>query len=82
VLFGLRSFHLSFPSLPQDQRNAVCESPVPPHSLRSEATHSLARLLRPFVVTFYVYTFNHKPEEKWKFPITAVTPTITPNISA
>src|SRR5215217_8516357 len=32
--------------------------PAPPHSLRSEATHSLARLLRPFVVTLYVYTFN------------------------
>jgi hypothetical protein len=31
----------------------------------SEAAQSLARLLRSFVVTFYVYTFNQKPEEKW-----------------
>ncbi len=45
----------------------VCTA-SPPHSLCSEATQSLARLLRPFVVTFYVYTFNQKPEEKWKFP--------------
>jgi hypothetical protein len=41
---------------------------APPHSLRSEATHSLVRQLRLFVVTLYVYTFNQKPEEKWKFP--------------
>jgi hypothetical protein len=35
----------------------------------SEATtHSLARLLRPFVVTLDVYAFDRKPEEKWKFP--------------
>src|SRR5215211_6252950 len=40
----------------------------PHHSLRSEATHSLARLLRPFVVTLDVYTFDRKPEEKRKFP--------------
>ena len=36
--------------------------------LRWLAQRSLAQLLRPFVVTFYVYTFNQKPEEKWKFP--------------
>jgi hypothetical protein len=51
-----------------DMCNATMARSAPPHSLRSEATHSLARLLRPFVVTFYVYTFNQKPEEKWKFP--------------
>src|SRR5215210_5118664 len=37
--------------------------------LRWLAQRSLARLLRPFVVTFYVYTSNQKPEdEEGKFP--------------
>ncbi len=41
------------------------EAGAPP----SEAAQSLAQLFRPFVVTFYVYTFNQKPEdEEWKFP--------------
>jgi hypothetical protein len=48
--------------------NLAMARSAPPHSLRSEATHSLARLLRPFVVTLDVYTFNRKPKEKWKFP--------------
>jgi hypothetical protein len=51
-----------------DMCNATMARSAPPHSFRSEATHSLAQLLRPFVVTFYVYTSNQKPEEKWKFP--------------
>jgi hypothetical protein len=53
--------------------NATMARSAPPQSLRSEATHSLvhslARLLRPFVVTLYVYTSNQKPEdEEGKFP--------------
>jgi hypothetical protein len=43
--------------------------------IRHAATHQhtpfqrlTKAILSPFVVAFYVYTFNHKPEEKWKFP--------------
>ena len=46
-----------------EKREPTKEAPA------SEAAQSLARLLRPFVVTFYVYTSNQKPEdEEWKFP--------------